>query len=317
MQKWLPVDLLGVILVSLVMLGHGFTAGPDAVSFRIVFGVILTLFVPGYAFVSFLIPEATRIGSRSGGLKPLSVTTTERVLLSVGFSVVLVPFVGLVLHYSPWGLGETAFITGIAVPTLLFSLGAIVRRSRLSSEERFQLTVWELPSRVQTWYGGSETARENTVNVVLVAGLVLAVAGVGTAIAMSGGGERYTEFYVLSEDPETGEMLADEYPTELGVGDESEFVVGITNREGQAETYTLVVQLQRTADDTGSVTERMEVTRQEHSVAQGETVEVPVTVEPGIAGEDIRLSYLLYVDTPPEEPSGEDAYRDLHLWLDI
>lgn len=328
MRKWFPLDLLGVIFVAAVMLGYGFTSGFDSTSVRIVFGVILTIFAPGYALVSFLIPEATRTESRSdspkplsvprsNSLRPLSVTTIERALLSIGLSVVLIPFVVFVLHYSPWGLGETAFLTGIAVPTLLLSFGAIVRRSQLPFEERFQPTVRDAPDRIRGWYGGSETAQEKTINVVLLTGFVLAVVGVGTAIALSGGGEQYTEFHILSEDPETGEMLADEYPTDLSVGEESDFVVGITNQEGQTETYTLVVQLENTGDDIRSVTERTEVVRQEHTVSQGESIDVPITVEQQFSGENIRLSYLLYLDTPPEEPSGENAYRDLHLWMNV
>jgi uncharacterized membrane protein len=154
-------------------------------------------------------------------------------------------------------------------------------------------------------------------NVVLLAGLVIAALGVGTAIALSGGGEQYTEFYVLSEDPETGETIADEYPTESSVGNESEFVVGITNREGETETYTLIVRLERTEDDLRSVAERTQVARIERSLRHGETVEVPITVEQRIPGENVRLSYLLYVDTPPNQPSGENAYRNLHLWIDV
>lgn len=323
MRKWLPVDLLVVILVAFAMLG--FETGLKMTPLRIVFGGILTLFAPGYALVSFLMPEATcsertsnrtRLGSPQNNLKPLSVTVTERFLLAIGLSVIVVPLVGFILNYSPWGLGKTAFITGIAAPTLLLSFGAIVRRAQLPAEERFRITIRNVPKRVSRWYGGSETAREKGLNVILLAGLMIAVVGVGTAIALSGGGEQYTEFYVLSEDPETGEMLADGYPTELSVRNESEFVIGITNQEGETETYTLIVQLDRTGDDFRSVRERTEVTRMERSVRHGETVEIPITVKQRLDGENIRLSYLLYIDAPPDQPSRENAYRKLHLWID-
>ena len=320
MRKWFPIDLLAVISVALAVVG--FEAGFEVAPLRIVAGGVLMLFAPGYALVSFLIPEATHRGrtsdrGQSVSPGPLSVTLTERVLLAVGLSVIVVPLVGFVLNYSPWGLGETAFIAGIAAPTLLLSFGAIVRRSRLPAEERFRVTGDGVQKRVEGWYGGSETTRERGLNAVLLAGLVIAVAGVGTAIALSGGGEQYTEFYVLSEDPETGEMLADEYPVESSVGNESEFAVGITNREGETETYTVLVQLGRTGNDPRSVTERTELTRLERSVRHGETIEIPITVEQRLAGENIRLSYLLYVDAVPDRPTGENAYRDLHLWIDV
>ncbi|MEM0318038.1 MAG: DUF1616 domain-containing protein [Candidatus Nezhaarchaeales archaeon] len=59
---------------------------------RYVLGTIAVLFLPGYALVEALYP-------RGDELSPL-----ERLALSIGLSLAVVPLVGLVLNYTPFGI---------------------------------------------------------------------------------------------------------------------------------------------------------------------------------------------------------------------
>jgi len=41
------------------------------------------------------------------------------------------------------------------------------------------------------------------------------------------------------------------------------------------------------------------------------------TVAPTLPGERLRLVYLLYKGDPPAEPTVENAYREVHLWVNV
>jgi uncharacterized membrane protein len=91
--------------------------------------------------------------------------------------------------------------------------------------------------------------------------------------------------------------------------------------------YTVVVELQRvtivneTDSTTNATTVRVlderELRRFEVSLAHNETWHNQHTVTPTMTGDRLRLQYLLYRGEPPADPSGETAYRELHLWVNV
>ncbi|MCS7099409.1 MAG: DUF1616 domain-containing protein, partial [Sulfolobales archaeon] len=85
---------------------------------RYVLGSILVLFAVGYATVEVLYP-----GERS-------LSNLERLALSIGLSLAIVPLVGLVLNYSPWGIRLEPALTSLAVYTTLTAFGAAYRKYR-------------------------------------------------------------------------------------------------------------------------------------------------------------------------------------------
>ncbi|EMA58931.1 DUF1616 domain-containing protein [Halorubrum lipolyticum] len=320
----LPLDLLVVSLVSLGVVALADAGNGGLV--RTLLGGLFVVFCPGYALVAALLPQRTSplpervsaVGFRRE--ESASLTGLERVVSSIAVSVILVPFVGFLLHYTQWGIRPTTMVPGIAAATVALSVLAAVRRLRLPPDERFAVASLALFRRLDGWVREPDRPVETALNVFLVVGLVVAVAGVGIAAATSTNGERYTELSVLGEDPETGEAVADEYPRALAPGEEATIRVGIANREGAAQTYTVVAQLQRLDDDGGGearVVERSTLDRFEASLEPGESVERPRTVEPTMEGDGLRIAYLLYADDPPTNPTAENAYRSVHLWVDV
>ncbi len=302
----IPLDLLIVGAVTIGALISSVVVGFTDSTIRVVLGLVFVLFAPGYAVVSLLVPATDlETGSR--------VTVTERVVLSIGLSVIVVPLVGIVLSYTRWGLQPAAVLGAVGVLTLLLLLLAGIRRYRVAPSRRYGRTGAGVVGRFHDLIVVPRNRRETVLNAVIVAGLVVAVLGVGLALATTDSGERYTEFYLLSEDPETGELVADELPTELTVGESAELHVGIGNNEQTGMEYTVVTQLQRVD---GSVTDRTELDRFELTLEDGETREQPHVIEPTMEGE-LRVAYLLYVDDPPEEPTEDDAYRSVHFWIDV
>jgi len=96
------------------------------VVFRWVLGSVFVLFIPGYVAVEALFPK----GRELDGI--------ERLALSVGLSLALVPLVGLLLNYTPWGIRLDPIMVSLTILTIGLALVAFVRRFRLSVE-RFEL----------------------------------------------------------------------------------------------------------------------------------------------------------------------------------
>ncbi|WP_411713889.1 DUF1616 domain-containing protein [Natronomonas sp.] len=55
------------------------------------------------------------------------------------------------------------------------------------------------------------------------------------------------------------------------------------------------------------------------TVAHNETwiEERNITVSDELTGTDLRLSFLLYDGDVPAQPTRENAYRNLHLWISV
>lgn len=77
--------------------------------------------------------------------------------------------------------------------------------------------------------------------VLAVAVVVALLVVIGLAISPIGIGSQYTEFYVLGQ-----AGSASGYPENVTVGETAELPVGIGNYEGEAQTYTLVVETNET-----------------------------------------------------------------------
>ncbi|NIQ79815.1 MAG: DUF1616 domain-containing protein, partial [Anaerolineae bacterium] len=96
---------------------------------RIILGAPFVLFFPGYTLVAALFP---------GKDDPEGI---ERVGLSLGLSIAVLPLMGLALNYTP--LGITLFSTLVSATLfMLVTCGiAYFRRGRLPAEERFVLRI--------------------------------------------------------------------------------------------------------------------------------------------------------------------------------
>jgi hypothetical protein len=99
------------------------------------FGVIFVLFLPGYAFAKALLQKKVPFKTTSETFDAI-----ERVILSIGLSLALAPMVGLILYYSPLGIGLGPVTLSLLAFTLVFATAAMVREY-LSKSIVQQLTV--------------------------------------------------------------------------------------------------------------------------------------------------------------------------------
>jgi uncharacterized membrane protein len=306
-------DLLAISIVSIAIVGISSAPVLVAPFVRVSLGIVFVLFAPGYALVSVLLPERTAI--ESGQAR--QITIAERLVMSIGLSAIIVPLVGYALHYATLRIDGAAMVSFVGAITVALAVLAWGRR-RLASDP-FGIDPFGAMDRTKVFLVVPRQRRETALNAAIVIGIVVAAATIGVTAATNENGERYTEFYLLSGGAETEGAVADGYPVEVTSGDSAAFVVGIANHERESITYTVVVQLQRidTAADDRAITERVVLDTFEVSVDSGDSVEREHVIEPTLEGEDLRVTYLLYAETPPEDPTAENAYRSTHAWIDV
>jgi hypothetical protein len=111
-----------VIVVSFATVFVVYAVPPDfpLVALRWVLGSVFVLFIPGYVAVEALFPKGRELDS------------IERFALSVGLSLALVPLVGLLLNYTPWGIRLTPIVVSLVILTLGLAVIAFARRYRFS-----------------------------------------------------------------------------------------------------------------------------------------------------------------------------------------
>jgi hypothetical protein len=95
---------------------------------RNVLGVIFVLFLPGYAFTKTFFPSKLPIKTSSESLDMI-----ERFALSIGLSIALVSIVGLLLYYTPLGIGLTEITLSLLALTAVFATAAVAREYQAKS----------------------------------------------------------------------------------------------------------------------------------------------------------------------------------------
>jgi hypothetical protein len=92
---------------------------------RYVLGSVFILWLPGYSFIKALFPAELPIKTSQKSLD-----TIERIALSLGMSIALVPIVGLLLNYTPWGIRLTPIVISLLALTLTFANAALIREHK-------------------------------------------------------------------------------------------------------------------------------------------------------------------------------------------
>jgi uncharacterized membrane protein len=232
-------------------------------------------------------------------------------------SVVLAAVLGGALSLTV-GLGPASAVITLAVATFLCAGVAARRRRALPPEERFVVPVRSWTAGTRAALTEPETRGDAALNVLLAVAVVVSVGGVAYATAVPGDRERFTDFYLLAEDAD-GDLVAAGYPTEFAAGEPRSQYVGLTNREGETVSYTVLVQVQRVTvtNDSVRVREREELRRFTTEVADGEGWRRNHTVAPTMTGDRLRLTYLLYRGAPPAEPTVENAYEHAYTWVNV
>ena len=119
--SWYWITIIITLVTTLLVFSTPENVVP-LVYARYLLGSVFVLWLPGYAFIKALFPTRVPIQTRSKDLD-----TIERVALSFGMSIALVPIIGLLLNYTPWGIRLTPITLSLSALTLTFATAAIIR----------------------------------------------------------------------------------------------------------------------------------------------------------------------------------------------
>jgi len=304
-----PGDLIAVAAFTVATLACVYVPVLNESFLRILFGAAMVLFIPGYALIAALFPAR---GDLDG---------IERVALSFGLSIAVVPLVGLALNYTPWGIRLDPILASLTVFTLAMATAAWYRRLLLPAGDRFAVPAREMLGAAWTeLYDPGAPRLDRALSVVLVVSIVAAVATTAYVIAVPKEGEHFTEFYILGP----GGKAAD-YPADFAAGSTQSLIIGVGNHEYREVPYTIeVFALNQTFDpatNTSTIHAALPLDRFTLTVPHNETRELPREFSVPSADYN-RIEFLLFNETVPGPAvTGKDrinaSYRDLHLWVRI
>jgi uncharacterized membrane protein len=234
---------------------------------RIVLGLPLVLFLPGYTLLAALFVRKAR-------LKGL-----DRLALSFAASVAIVPLIGLVINYLAGGIGLPSFFVVIALFVLVASAVAWIRRGRLAAGERFSVILrWPRSAP-----GGG--ILKNFPSIVVALAALAVVASLVYIIVTPKIQESFTEFYISGISDVSG------YPPELKVNEEQKVRVTVVNREGRTLDYR--IEGSYNGKEIGQVGPLL--------LEDGQMYEAKIGFRPAVPGPGQEVEFSLYIndDTEP------------------
>lgn len=280
----MAADLQAAILLALATMIFTLTPLAD-LPVRVPLGLLMVLFVPGYVLIAALFPK-------KGDLDGI-----ERVALSFGLSIAVVPLIGLGLNYTPWGIRLTPVVVSLAIFTIAMAAAANWRRASLSPEERFQVRFRESFNNVKKEILEADKSRlDKALTIILIITIIMSIAALVYVIVTPKQGEKFTEFYILGPGGK-----AYDYPTQVVAGNKSTVIVGVVNHEYSQVNYTM-----RLSMDNVSIYDR------NLSLQHNQTWEQPISYTLNKTGDEQKLEFLLY-----KEGNFTGPYRDLHLWVNV
>jgi uncharacterized membrane protein len=277
-----PYDLIVAMALALVLVAL-VAFLPDTL-LRQILGLVFVLFLPGYVATAALFPENEQIDA------------IERVALSFGLSIAIVPLIGLALNFTPFGIRLDPILASVSAFIIVAALVGWYRRMRLPMDERFAIVIdFEMD-----WKGMPLVDRLLTVGIVVM--LVASVVVLAWAVT-----------------------TPTDYPRNLTVGEDARVLISVKSYEHEPMNYTIVLVLTTVSDynftigqdsidwnDTHQLEPYVGIAQNftlEHLEYYNQTFDFDVTTE----GE-WKLQFLLYID---EQGFTQDSYREVHLWLNV
>jgi uncharacterized membrane protein len=269
----------------------------------------MVLFVPGYALIAALFPGKADLDG------------IERLALSFGLSIAVVPLIGLALNYTPWGIRLDPILTSLVLFTLAMTAAAHYRRALLAAQERFTVPFRAILVSLHAEFLPAESSRlDRALSIILVIAIVAAIGATIYVIVVPKEGEHFTEFYILGPNGK-----AADYPSVFPTGAQQQVIIGVGNHEYRTITYTVEVLCENRTfspvTNTSTLHAMALLTRFPIEVAHNQTREIssPFFVN---SSEYNRIEFLLFNGTPPAEIVWGDervnaSYRDLHLWVTV
>jgi uncharacterized membrane protein len=281
--KFVPSDILMVWLTTVLCVIFVLTPILNDTIFRIILGLLLILFIPGYSLIAALFPK-------KGDLDGI-----ERTALSFGLSIAVTPLIGLILNYTPFGIRLAPILISLSAFTIIISIIAYIRRLKLPEDEKFTVEFKKYYNGIVNSFKG-ESRGNKILSIILIASIIIAISTTLYIIVTPKEGEKFTEFYILGPNGK-----ASDYPTNLTAGETGNVTIGVVNHEYATINYQMIIKLNNQTIKEENIT-----------LSSNEKYETPFTFNASRSGEKQKLEFLLY-----KLPDDNNSYRSLHLWIDV
>lgn len=246
---------------------------------RILLGIPFLLFIPGYTLLAALFPKRDALSGVS------------RLALSFALSIAIVPLLGLILNYTPWGIRLESILYTVSLFIFLTSMIAWFRQRNLIDSDRYAIEF------KLSWLGWGQGTRSKLLTVTLIIVIFGLLGTIGYFVSQPKSEESFTEFYILGEEGE-----AADYPRELMVDEPGMIIVGINNHEGSESSYQIEVVI-----DGGENNEVGPIILSNEQKWEGE-----VRFISDVPGENKRVEFFLYKNGEVEPSLGP-----LYVWVNV
>lgn len=250
---------------------------------RVVLGIPMLLFIPGYVLMSVLLPRKNELEG------------IERIALSFGLSIAAVPLLGLFLNFT-FNTRLLTILLTLSIFSLIFIFVAAYRLLRVPEDESFSLPFDKIHKIITEEFNMSKGKSDKILAWILILSIVLAIGMMIFVITTPKIGEKFTEFYILGPNGK-----AENYPTQLKYGSNVDVLVGVVNHEYTPVNYTVRVVLDtEVLNDTSFYLDHNN--KWENYISF-------VTDKEGI---EMEIEFWLFKDDDFTSP-----YRDLHMWVNV
>lgn len=302
-----PADLIAAVVWTALTIIAVYLPIVNQTPLRVILGLPLVLFIPGYVLIAALFPRADDLD------------WIERIALSFGLSIAVTPLIGLALNYTPWGIRLDPILVSLSLFTLAMAIAATLRRVSLPPAEQLTVPAGEVVAQVRAeLFEAGQTRLDRALSIVLIISILAAIGTTAYVIAVPKEGEHFSEFYILG-----AEGKAADYPTSFPLNTPQWVTVGVGNHEYRNVSYTVEAQAVNQTFDPATNTstiDRMQLLNSyQVTLAHNTTDEHRLTftvAEPGYN----QIQFLLFNETVPDGAvTGQERIdrsdRDLHLWI--
>lgn len=271
---------LTTISIWIIMTFILIIAIPENIYIRTILAIPMILFFPGYILAAALFPRNDDVG------------IVERIALSLGLSIVVVPILGLLLNFS-FGIKLIPILIILCLYMAVLIFITIYRRKRLSEDIRFSVQYYRIYDTVSNWLI-PKSRIDSIFTIILIFIVTLTISMAYYTVAIPKIGERFTEFYILDSSREMNN-----YSTNLKLNSPAIWLVSVTNREYEPINYTMQVVLDKNV-----------LTSRELTLDHNQRWEKNITLIPNKEGTNEKLEFLLF-----KENNFTTPYRSLYLMI--
>jgi uncharacterized membrane protein len=280
-KRFKSLDLFLIIIATLISLLSILNLISSNTVIRPVLGILLILFLPGYAIVSVIFPKKDYINS------------IERLGLSFAFPLIGLSVIIFISNFTNIVISLKTLTITIATFTLIMVLIGYIRRMRVTDEDRFYVNFCGFLITIINKYK-RESKNRKIITIISIIVIILVISS-AVYIFYKPNHIGKTDFNLLSPGGN-----ASVYPTNLTVGQNGSVILEIVNNEFKTVNYQMVV----TSNGTFISQENLTLTN-------GERNNINYTFTAGSAGYK-KIEFLLY-----KLPDNTTVYKSQEIYVNM